>query len=154
MILSILQARMSSSRLPGKVLKPILGQPMILHQVARIRSAKRIGRLVVATSTDPSDDWLFQVCLDHGVECRRGSLEDVLDRFFRVALHYAPAHVVRLTADCPLADPEVLDATIEFHLENGFDYTSNALDNPTFPHGLDAEVVRMESLERAWREAK
>lgn len=154
MILTILQARMSSSRLPGKVLKPILGQPMILHHVARIRLAKRISRLVVATSTDPSDDCLFQVCLAHGLECHRGSLEDVLDRFYQAASQYSPTHVVRLTADCPLADPDVLDATIAFHIEHGFDYTSNALDKPTFPHGLDAEVVRMECLKRAWREAR
>jgi len=154
MTLAILQARMSSSRLPGKVLKPVLGEPMILRQIERIHQAGWIDRLVVASSTDTSDDVLAAVCEARGVECARGSLEDVLDRFYRVARKLAPAHVVRLTADCPLLDPPVMDDTIAFHLEGGYDYTSNALDVLTFPNGLDVEVMRFESLERAWREAR
>jgi len=154
MILAILQARMSSSRLPGKVLKPVLGWPMILRQIERIRQARRIDRLVMATSTDVSDDALVQVSEAQGVECARGSLDDVLDRYYQVARKLEPAHVVRLTGDCPLLDPEVVDEVIAFHLEGGFDYTSNALDKLTFPAGLDVEVVRFECLERAWREAR
>jgi spore coat polysaccharide biosynthesis protein SpsF len=154
MILAILQARMSSSRLPGKVLKPILGQPMILRQIERVRQARRVERLIMATSTDSTDDALIEVCEAQGVECARGSLEDVLDRYYQVARKLTPAHVVRLTGDCPLLDPEAVDELIAFHLKGGFDYSSNALDELTLPNGLDAEVMRFECLERAWREAR
>lgn len=154
MNLAILQARMSSSRLPGKVLKPILGRPMILRQIERIRQARWTDQLVMATSTDASDDILTDVCEAAGVECARGSLDDVLDRYYQVARKLAPQHVVRLTADCPLLDPDVMDAVIAFHLAGKFDYTSNALDVLTFPNGLDVEVMRFECLERAWREAR
>jgi spore coat polysaccharide biosynthesis protein SpsF len=153
-ILAILQARMSSSRLPGKVLKPILGQPMILRQIERIRQACRLDRLVMATSTDASDDVLVRVSEAEGVECARGDLDDVLDRYYQVARKLTPAHVVRLTGDCPLLDPEAVDELIAFHVEGGFDYSSNALDELTLPNGLDAEVMRFECLERAWREAR
>lgn len=151
-ILAILQARVSSSRLPGKVLRPILGEPMLFRQIERIRRARLIERLVVATSVDASDDPLAEMCRERGIDCFRGSLADVLDRFFRAAGRYAPEHVVRLTGDCPLADPAVIDATIGLHLSGGYDYTSNALE-PTFPDGLDVEVMRFACLEQAWREA-
>jgi len=154
MILAILQARMTSSRLPGKALKPILGQPMIQRQVERIRQSRRVDRLVIATSTDASDDILVEVCEALGIECARGSLDDVLDRYYQVARACGPEHVVRLTGDCPLLDPEVMDETVAFHLAGQFDYTSNALDSLTFPSGLDAEVMRFECLERTWREAR
>lgn len=154
MNLAILQARMSSSRLPGKVLKLIRGRPMILRQIERIRSARRIDRLVVATSTDASDDVLVECCEREGVECARGSLDDVLDRFYRVALKFVPSHVIRLTGDCPLIDPEVVDAVIAFHVDGSFDYTSNSLDDLTFPNGLDVEVMRFACLERTWKEAR
>lgn len=154
MILAILQARMSSSRLPGKVLAPLLGEPMILRQIERIRQAWRLDGLVMATSTEPSDDVLAAVCEAQGVDCARGSLDDVLDRYYRVARRMEPEHVVRLTADCPLLDPDVMNDVIAFHLAGEFDYTSNALHELTFPNGLDVEVMRADCLERAWREAR
>jgi spore coat polysaccharide biosynthesis protein SpsF len=154
MNLAILQARMSSSRLPGKVLKPILGRPMVLRQIDRIRLAKRMDRLVLATSTDASDDPLAHICRDEGIECERGSLEDLLDRYYQVARKFVPVHVIRLTGDCPLTDPDLLDAVIAFHVAGGFDYTSNSLDELTFPKGLDVEVMRFACLERAWTEAR
>lgn len=153
MILGILQARVSSTRLPGKVLKEILGVPMIVRQVERVRRSALVDRFVLATSTDASDDPLEQLCLENGVPCFRGSLEDVLDRFYQAAAKYKPDHVVRLTGDCPLADPDLIDEVIDFHLKGGFDYTSNALE-PSFPDGLDVEVFRFSCLEKAWREAK
>src|SRR4029077_18504701 len=104
--LGILQARASSSRLPGKVLKPILGKPMLLHQLDRVRRAASLDAIVVATSSDPSDDAIVTLCAAGGVGCFRGSLDDVLDRFYHAALPYRPEHVVRLTGDCPLADPD------------------------------------------------
>ena len=153
MILAILQARLSSTRLPGKVLKPLLGEPMLGRQIDRLSRCKGFDRLVVATSTDPSDDALEQFCRQMGTECFRGSLNDVLDRFYQAALPYAPEHVVRLTGDCPLIDPEVVDRVIEYHVEGGYDYSSNTID-PTFPDGLDVEVFRFDALDRAWQKAE
>lgn len=152
MICAVIQARHSSTRLPGKVLKPILGRPMLERQIERLRRARRIDRLTVATSDQTDDDVLARLCGALGVRCHRGSLEDVLDRVYAAALPDAPGHVVRLTADCPLADPDLIDQVVGFCVEGGYDYASNVLE-PTFPDGLDIEVMRLESLAAAWREA-
>lgn len=146
MILAVLQARVSSSRLPGKVLKPILGVPMILRQIERLRRSRRIERLVLATSIDPSDDPLVEVATKAGLEVSRGSLDDVLDRFVQAALPYRPDWVVRLTGDCPLADPDVIDQVIAATLAAAVDYGSNTLE-PTYPDGLDVEVIRYAVLQ-------
>ncbi|HXA38717.1 MAG TPA: glycosyltransferase family protein [Phenylobacterium sp.] len=154
MNLAILQARMTSSRLPGKVMAPVLGEPMIGRQVERLRRARRIDKLMVATSTDPSDDPLAAYCEGLGLEVFRGALEDVLDRY-RAALarHPAASAVVRLTADCPLTDPDLIDQVIQHHIDVGADYTSNTLGTRTYPHGLDTEVIKpgalLEAAERA-----
>lgn len=153
MILAILQARVSSSRLPGKVLKPILGQPMLARQIERISRSKNIDELIVATSVEATDDAVEDLCSKVGVGCFRGSLNDVLDRFYQAANLYDAEHVVRLTGDCPLTDPELIDKVITFHLENGFDYTSNTLQL-TFPNGLDSEIMRRHVLQQVWEEAK
>ena len=152
MILAILQARMSSTRLPGKVMAPILDRPMLLRQLERVGRAKSFDKLLVATSSCSSDDVIARVCADHAIECFRGSLHDVLDRFVQAARPYTPEHLVRLTADCPLADPDVIDRVVEHHLEGVFDYTSNTRIR-TFQHGLDVEACRYACLEQAWREA-
>ncbi|MDM3872385.1 glycosyltransferase family protein [bacterium SCSIO 12696] len=148
-VLAILQARMSSSRLPGKVLKCILGKPMLWHQIERIKRSSQIDRLIVATSIDGSDDELERFCETHSIDCFRGSLVDVLDRYYQAAQQYDPEHVVRLTGDCPLIDPELIDLTIERHIKEGADYTSNSL-TPTYPDGLDVEVVKSSVLFEAW----
>lgn len=153
MIVAVLQARTSSSRLPGKVLRPLLGEPMLARQIERIKRARRIDKLIVATSTDRSDDELAGLCAKLNVECKRGSLDDVLDRFYQATKDIKPKHVVRLTGDCPLIDPSLLDHVIETHLTKGNDYTSNCLE-PTYPDGLDAEVMTFAALETAWRNAK
>lgn len=155
MTLAILQARTSSRRLPGKVLADVLGQPMLARQIERIARAKRIDALVVATSDEPSDDPIAGLCAELGVACFRGSLHDVLGRFHAAAAAHSPrpAHVVRLTGDCPLTDPALIDAVIELHLASGADYTSNALAR-RFPDGLDVEVMRFEALATAQREAR
>jgi len=153
MILAILQARFSSTRLPGKVLKPILGEPMLIRQVERLRHARRVDQLLVATSTDPSDDALVAVCEQYDIPCFRGNLNDVLDRFYQAAMPYKPDHVVRLTGDCPLTDPTIIDAVIALHLSGNFDYSSSAIDL-SFPDGLDAEIMRFACLEEVWREAE
>ncbi len=153
MLLAILQARVSSSRFPRKVLAPLLEKPMILRQIERVRRAGAIDRLLLATSDDPSDAELASLCEREGVECYRGSLQDVLDRFYHAAVRFEPRHVVRLTGDCPLADPSVIDAVVYKHLREKNDYTSNTLV-PTFPDGLDVEVFRFPLLEEAWRNAE
>lgn len=153
-ILAILQARTSSSRLPGKVLRPILGQPMLFRQIERLRRAETLQAIVVATSDDPSDDALAALCADMGLACHRGSLNDVLARVHGACLRYGPArHVVRLTGDCPLADPAVIDMVVRRHLASGADYTTNALQ-PTWPDGLDIEVMTFGALQRAFAEAR
>jgi spore coat polysaccharide biosynthesis protein SpsF len=152
-ILTILQARTSSTRLPGKVLLDLVGAPMLERQIERVRRGKRIGTLAVATSTDPSDDPLAALCARLGVACHRGPLDDVLARYQGAAEAFGPAdHIVRLTGDCPLADPEVIDAVIARHLEGGADYTSNTL-KLTVPKGQDVEAFRAEHLAAAAREA-
>lgn len=152
MILAILQARVSSSRLPGKVLKTLLGVPMLLRQIERLQKSQKIDQLLVATSTEPSDDLIQKLCEEHGIACHRGSLNDVLDRFYQAACAYNPEHIVRLTADCPLTDALLIDEVIDFYMDGCYDYASNAIQ-ATYPDGLDMEVFAFTCLEQAWREA-
>jgi spore coat polysaccharide biosynthesis protein SpsF len=145
---------MSSTRLPGKVMAELAGAPMIVRQIERVDRAKRVDRIVLATSTDASDDPLAACVRALGVGVHRGSLDDVLDRFVGALGAFGPAeHVMRLTGDCPLVDPEVIDATLALHLERGTDYAANTPAHRTFPKGLDVEVVRADCLRRAGREA-
>lgn len=152
-VLAILQARLSSTRLPGKVMRPLLGEPMVWRQWERICRAKLIDRLVLATSDDPSDDPLAAFAAARGMACFRGSLPDVLARFAGAAEAFGPTdHIVRLTADCPLCDPAIIDAVIAHHLQSGADYTSNSVER-TFADGLDVEVMTSATLFRAAAEA-
>jgi spore coat polysaccharide biosynthesis protein SpsF len=107
----------------------------------------------LATSSEPSDDPLEEVCRQENITCYRGDLDDVLNRFYQAAIPYNPEYIVRLTGDCPLTDPVLIDSLITFFLEGGYDYCSNCLE-PTFPDGLDAEIFRLSCLESAWKEAK
>ena len=154
MILGVIQGRMSSSRLPGKVLAPVLDMPMIGRQVERLRRSRRLDALVLATSRESSDDPLADYCASLGIGVTRGPLEDVLARF-ALALDGFPqaATLVRLTADCPLTDWRVLDAMIDRHLATGADYTTASLPHRTFPHGLDVEAARVEAFRTAVAEA-
>ena len=143
--LGVLQARMTSSRLPGKVLMRLEGEPMIGRQLDRLARVGGLSQVVVATSLDSSDDALVEYLEGRGVPVIRGSLNDVLDRFITVLDVFEPETVVRLTADCPLMSPAVADQVItEFHA-SGADYASNTLQ-PTFPDGLDVEVVKADVL--------
>lgn len=152
MILGILQARASSTRLPGKVLRPILGDAMLARQIERIRRARYIDRLVVATSSEQSDDEVSLLCQRIGVDVYRGSLTDVLDRFYQTAKLHNATHVIRMTGDCPLIDPVVIDIVVCQHLFNQNDYTSNTIIR-TYPDGLDVEAFHFSLLEQAWRGA-
>ncbi len=154
MILAILQARFSSTRLPGKVMKNLAGAPMLIQQVRRVQRSKRIDKLVVATSNDSSDTQILDLCAAHQVDAFAGDLNDVLDRFYQAALQYPDIDtVVRLTGDCPVIDPEIIDEVIDLYLNNDFDYATNAL-NPVFPDGLDVEVFSLDALKEAWQNAE
>lgn len=152
MILGVLQARMSSSRLPGKIMEPILGVPMLAHQIRRLRRSHRMDALVVATSDSPEDITVADLARAEGVHAFCGSLDDVLERMTAAAEPFAPSRVVRLTGDCPVTDWEIIDLVIEAGLAGDYDYCSNTI-TPTWPDGLDVEVIRFESLQQASREA-
>ena len=152
MIAAFVQARFSASRLPGKVLKNILGKPMLELQIERIRSSRMIDRIVVVTSITPEDRRLVELCERIGIDVFCGSLENVLDRFYRAALKFKPDHIVRLTGDCPLIDIGVVDSMIRLYLEQGGDYGTNC-SPPTYPDGLDAEVFTFQALKEAHEEA-
>jgi len=152
MILGVLQARMSSRRLPGKVLTPVHGEPMILRQIERLRRARLLEDFVVATSTDATDAPLADLCAAHGIAVHRGSLDDVLTRVAEAARSRSPGGVVRLTADCPLTDPDVVDSVIATFRDQQVDYVGN-IDPPTWPDGLDVEVCSLDTLTDAAQRA-
>lgn len=152
MSVAVLQARMSSRRLPGKVMAPIMGKPMLARQIERTLRATRVGRLVVATSDQASDDPIAALCEKLDVACFRGSLDDVLGRFVGAVRAYPADHVVRLTADCPLTDWRLIDDCIALHEQMGADYTSNIIER-TYADGLDVEVMKRSAIEAADREA-
>ena len=143
--LAIVQARTSSSRLPGKVLKPLEGEPMILRQLERVARASSLDQIVVATSDHETDDPLAQLLQSHDIDVVNGPLDDVLHRFV-LSLDTHPADVVvRLTADCPLISPAVIDQVVEAFHAGSADYLSNTME-PTYPDGLDVEVVTANAL--------
>lgn len=176
-ILAILQARMTSSRLPGKVMSDIGGRPMLQHMLERVQRSKAIHGVVIATTTDPSDDILEQYCRRQSYPCYRGSLHDVLERYYQTAAQYHADVIVRLTADCPLIDPDLIDLTVSIYLGNSnlleyspgtlkpdpslrttdpFDFVADRLPPPwkrTLPIGLDVEVCSFNALESAWKQA-
>ncbi len=152
-IAAIVQARMGSTRLPGKVLMDLGGQTVLARVIRRLGRATRISGVAIATTTMSGDDAIERECEHLRVRCFRGSEDDVLDRYYRAAKEFRGAAIVRVTADCPLIDPEIVDRTIEVFVREGADYANNT--NPrTFPRGLDAEVFTFDALERAWSEAR
>jgi spore coat polysaccharide biosynthesis protein SpsF len=154
---AIIQARMSSSRLPGKVLKEAGGRPLIDRMVERVRKAKQIDETIVATTVDPSDDTIAEFCITAGIEFFRGNLMDVLDRYYQAALIHQAEIVVRLTGDCPFIDPVLIDETLELMIREKADFACNRLPPPmtrTFPIGLDVEAVTFTALKKAWQEAR
>jgi spore coat polysaccharide biosynthesis protein SpsF len=158
---AIIQGRMGSSRLPGKVLLEIAGKPMIQHVIERTRHARTLNAVTIATTTDPSDDPVAAFAVSIGIPHTRGSLHDVLDRYYQAAKIHQADVIVRITADCPLIDPEVIDQTVNLVTNSAFstrhsDFACNRLPPPftrTFPIGLDVEVCTFAALERAWKEA-
>jgi spore coat polysaccharide biosynthesis protein SpsF len=145
--LAILQARMSSSRLPGKVMLKLNGKPMIFHQIERIRQASTVDEVVVATSIDSSDDSLSDFLVENEIRVFRGSLNNVLSRFLEIQQILNPTGVIRLTGDCPLVMPELIDRMVHCFWDSNLDYLSNTLEL-TFPDGLDVEVFKPSTLEK------
>jgi spore coat polysaccharide biosynthesis protein SpsF len=153
-VVAIVQARMGSTRLPGKVLKDLAGEPVLVRCINRLRRAELLNEVVVATTVRNADRAIVRLCAEHGWSFFLGSEEDVLDRYYQAALAHQAGVVVRVTSDCPLIEPEVVDRVIREFLRRhpSLDYASNTLAPRTFPRGLDIEVVRFGALERAWRE--
>jgi len=139
-VVSTIEARMSSTRLPGKVLRPLAGKPALEMMIERVRRSRRIHQVVVATTVNPADDVLEQLARRLAVSCFRGSEEDVLDRVLRAARSAAADVIVELTGDCPIIDPEVIDRVIDVYLEGSYDYVSNGLHKTTYPAGMETQV--------------
>jgi spore coat polysaccharide biosynthesis protein SpsF len=163
-VVAIIQGRMSSSRLPGKILADIAGQPMLARVFARTSRAVTVSETLFATTTDASDDPVAEYCDWSGIPVRRGSLYDVLDRYYQSAKEAKADVVVRITADCPVIDPELIDDVVNTVISDQssvisgqIDFAANRLPPPwgrTYPIGLDTEVCTFAALERAWKEAK
>jgi spore coat polysaccharide biosynthesis protein SpsF len=158
-VIAIIQGRMSSSRLPGKILADIAGQPMLQRVFIRTSRAATVTETIFATTTDPSDDPVAEYCDFSGISFTRGSLYDVLDRYYQTAKQASADVIVRVTADCPVIDPELIDNVVNTLLETGdakFDFVANRLPPPwhrTYPIGLDVEACTFTVLEKAWKEA-
>lgn len=153
MRLAIVQARMASSRLPGKVMREVMGKPLIALMLERLKLSQKINKIIVATSTDASNDVLCTFLKTQDIEIYRGREEDVLDRFYQAAKLYSAQTVIRVTADCPLIDPKIVDQVVEKYETNSFDYVATASDAPGYPDGLDVEVFSFAALEDAWKDA-
>jgi spore coat polysaccharide biosynthesis protein SpsF len=150
---AIIQARMGSTRLPGKVLSDLEGEPMLARVVNRSRRAITVNEVVVATTIKPADKPIAELCSKLGRPCFQGDEDDVLDRYYRAALAHRADLIIRITADCPMVEPEIIDRVVlELQNNEKIDYAGNTLPPRTFPRGLDVEAVTFEALERAWRE--
>jgi spore coat polysaccharide biosynthesis protein SpsF len=154
-IAAIIQARMGSTRLPGKVLIKICGKTVLEHVVDRVGQSKMINDIIIATTTNIKDDVIEAEADRLGVKVFRGSEEDVLSRYYEAAVKFEADIIIRITSDCPLIDPRIVDKMIGRYLEKKgeIDYLSNTVDR-TFPRGLDAEIFAFEILKRANYEAK
>jgi len=153
-VIAIVQARMGSTRLPGKVLLDLAGKPMLVRDMERIQRAKKIDDVVIATTIKPADDKIISLCRDYGWNFFRGSENDLLDRYFQAAREHHAKTIVRITSDCPLIEPSIVDQLIEKFsaLDPNIDYVSNIFPLRTYPRGLDTEVMNFSALERCWKE--
>ena len=145
---------MRSTRLPKKVLLPLGGKTILENVVDRVRQAKTISQIIVVTSNEPDDDAIAKFCEEKEIQYFRGSHEDVLDRFYQAAKQFKAEHICRVTADCPLIDPAVIDEAVKQYIDNGYDYVSNSHPVATYPDGFDTWVFSFAALEKSWQEAK
>lgn len=150
----IIQARMGSTRLPGKVLKEVCGEPLLKFMVNRVLDSKLVDKIVIATTLSEKDDEIVSFCENHNISYYRGSEHDVLDRYYKTAKLYNAKTIIRCTADCPLIDAKFIDKTIQLYFNSNVDYASNTCppDLKKFPDGSDVEVFSFSALERAWKE--
>lgn len=149
----IVQARMTSTRLPGKVLKKVLGKPLLVYQLERLLRVKLADEIVIATTTNETDLPIVKLCSDLAIPCFRGPEEDVLARYYGAARQFPGEVIVRLTSDCPLIDPQVIDKVIQHYLNSPqLDYVSNVLER-SYPRGMDTEVFSFKALQEAYLEA-
>jgi spore coat polysaccharide biosynthesis protein SpsF len=153
-IVTIIQARTSSTRLPNKVSLPLAGKPLLLRMIERVIASEETGTLVVATTTEKSDDLIYKLCIENNLNVYRGDTNDLLDRHYQAGLQYEADAVVKIPSDCPLIDPSVISKVIKYYLENfsRYNYVSN-LHPATYPDGNDVEIMNMESLKYAWLNA-
>ncbi|MDP3935325.1 MAG: glycosyltransferase family protein [Candidatus Giovannonibacteria bacterium] len=152
MMAIIIQARMSSTRLPGKIMKNLAGKPMLWHVVTRCLAAKSADKVIVATTVNSEDDVVENFCKENNFLYSRGSLDNVLSRYYETAKKFGADIVVRATSDCPLIDPKIIDLCVEVFQKSGADYISNVVPGErTFPRGLDVEVFKFSALEKACR---
>ena len=156
MVIAIIQARMGSTRLPGKVLMEVNDRPLLAYQLDRISKSKKLDKIVIATSILEKDDVIENFCKEYGVDCYRGSENDVMSRYYECAKKYNPDTVVRMTADCPLIDPEIIDKVVQKFECDNVDYCGNTVppESSRFPDGSDVEVFSMKALERSNVEVK
>jgi spore coat polysaccharide biosynthesis protein SpsF len=152
-VVAIIQARMGSTRLPGKVMKDLAGETVLARVVERVRRAGEIEEVIIATTHQAEDDSIVDECRRLKVRGFRGEVNDVLDRYYRAAKEAKAEAIVRITSDCPLIEPEITDKTVRAFLERRPDYASNVLKR-TYPRGLDTEIMTWEALDRSWREAR
>ncbi|WP_421903781.1 cytidylyltransferase domain-containing protein [Maridesulfovibrio sp.] len=152
-ITAIIQARMTSTRLPGKILMQVAGKPLLQIMIERVLKAKHIDSVVLATTTNKEDDPTAELGRELGVAVFRGDENDVLKRYYGAASEHKCKHVMRLTGDCPVIDPDMLDILADFYFQGGYDYASNCLE-ATLPDGLDAEIISMEALTEAYKKAE
>ena len=153
---AIIQARVSSNRLPEKILKklPFDSDITVLEQVVRrVKASKKINEVIIATSTQEEDNKIIDLCESKNLPYFRGSLNNVLERFYKTAKHFDLDIIIRITSDCPCLDPELIDKVISFHLENNADYTTTTITR-TFPHGLDFSIFNFKALKEAYENAQ
>ncbi|MDD5595652.1 MAG: glycosyltransferase family protein [Candidatus Omnitrophica bacterium] len=148
----IIQARVGSTRLPNKVLLKVLDRTILEYVIARVRQAKHVDQVFVATTTNKNDLGIVNLAKKSGVEVFRGSENDLLDRFFQTARLFKIKNIVRITADCPLIDPDIIDSVIKLYFKSKVDYCSNILKR-SFPVGLDVEIFSFNALRTAWERA-
>ncbi|MFH1910344.1 MAG: glycosyltransferase family protein [bacterium] len=153
-VLAIIQARMTSTRLPGKALMRFSGQSMLEHVVDRVAKSKLVDEVLVATTINRSDLPIVAICAKKGIRVFCGAEDDVLDRFYQAAKIIKPKQILRITADCPVIDPEIIDQVIAKHLRTHSDYTANTVGAETFPDGQDAEIFTLKALEKSWQKAR
>ncbi len=151
-IIAVTQARTGSTRLPNKILKAIQGETLLEIHVRRILRSKLISKLIIATTINELDDQVVHLAKELGVQVSRGSESDVLDRFYQALKNERPDYVVRLTSDCPLIDPKLIDEVIDYTINNALEYCTNTLVEH-FPDGEDVEVFPFKALEEAWQKA-